>query len=55
MARNHLEEQLEAIRNQRSMLKWKKDMTDDIIEIEQIDDDLHRLHKDEIKILRELI
>lgn len=54
MARNHLEEQLEAIRNQKSMLNWKKSMTDDVVEIEQIDDKLHELKKDETRTLRDL-
>ena len=54
MARNHLEEQLEAIKNQKSMLNWKKSMTDDIVEIKQIEDKLDELKKDEIRTLRDL-
>lgn len=54
MARNHLEERLEAIRNETSMLRWKQVVIDDVVEIEMIDDKLDELHNEELKILRDL-
>ena len=54
MARNHLEERLEAIKNEMSMLRWKQVVIDDVVEIDMIDDKLDELHKEEIKILKDL-
>ena len=51
MARNHLEEQLSAIRHQKSMLKWKLQMTDDKLEIDELKDKIKQLTHEETEIL----
>ena len=51
MARNHLEEQLSAIKHHKSMLKWKLQMTDDKLEIDELKDKIKQLTHEETEIL----
>lgn len=54
MARNLLEEQLEAVKHQTMMYAWKKDVETDEVTIKELDKKIKALYNEEIRLLKEL-
>ena len=54
MAINLLEEQLEAVKHQKMMYNWKKDVESDEVIIKELDKKIKTLHNEEIRLLKEL-
>ena len=54
MARNLMEEQLMAIRNKKSMLRWKCKVSDDELMKKHIENQIEELSKEETKLLKEM-